>query len=174
MNHLALVHAGKIVLLHCAAVRCQGACLNQQVVPTEHCDAVLLYRAQRLAFTAWQEGILVQRERSNKLQRAAGFFAQSTLAAAWNGWRAALAHRRENQDKVAASVARLLQRDLARSWQSWRGAVAWRAMKLQASCPVVGVWYSGHLRCPMEDRTGVCPCRLDWQCMLGGTCGHMK
>ena len=80
----------------------------------------------------------MQRDDSNKLQRAVGFFAQSTLAAAWNGWRAAVAHKRANQDKVAASVARLLQRDLARSWQSWRGAVAWRQMKLQASCPVAG------------------------------------
>ena len=43
---------------------------------------------------------MVQREYSNKLQRAVGFFAQSTLAAAWNGWWAALAHKRENQDKL--------------------------------------------------------------------------
>lgn len=145
------------------------------MVPT-HCDAALLCRAQRLAFTAWREGILVQREYSNKLQRAVGFFAQSTLAAAWNGWWAALAHKRENQDKVAASVARLLQRDLARSWQSWRGAVAWRHMKLQASCPADGaaVFSVRRLRCPMEHRTDVCPKKLSWQGMLGGTCGHIE
>ena len=136
-SHEARVQACKDVLIPCAALHCQVACLSQHVSHI-NCDFALLYRAQRLAFTGWRQGILVQREHGNKLQRAVGFFAQSTLAAAWNGWRAALAHKRENQDKVAASVARLLQRDLAQSWQSWREAVAWRQMKLQASCPVSG------------------------------------
>ena len=78
--------------------------MGQHVVPP-HCDAALLYRAQRLAFAAWREGILVQRERSSKLQRAAGFSARSTLAAAWNGWRAAVAHKRPAQGKAAGAGA---------------------------------------------------------------------
>ena len=60
----------------------------------------LLCRARRLAFDAWIEGVLVQRDRTSKVNRAVSFFAQSTLAAAWNGWHAAVARKQDNQHKV--------------------------------------------------------------------------